>query len=185
MLDLETLSTSKNAVILSIGAVFFDPIKGKVGESWEKLISINSCLEKGLEIDGNTLNWWVQQSDKARESLFPKDCKDGARWPLKEALKDLINWIESHIPISDIYDIRVWGCGSDFDNANLDNAYRKCGMESFWKFYNNRCFRTLKELYPEIIPPKREEDEILHSARHDAIYQAKWAIKIFKEGRKV
>ncbi len=61
MIDIETLGTRSNSIILSIGAVNFD-ITGnhEVDESglntFHKFISTYSCIEHGLVYDQSTLD---------------------------------------------------------------------------------------------------------------------------------
>ena len=42
MVDLETLSTKPNAAIVSIGAVFFDPKTGELGDTYYQVIDIET-----------------------------------------------------------------------------------------------------------------------------------------------
>jgi inhibitor of KinA sporulation pathway (predicted exonuclease) len=42
-------------------------------------------------------------------------------------------------------------------------------MQAPWKFYNDRCYRTLKAMYPHIKMPKRTGTH--HNALDDAISQ--------------
>jgi|GEM_PF-2530819 len=59
MLDIETLGT----VITQIGAVYFD-WTGTTGETFLINIDINSCLEKGLEIRSQELQFWLRNKSK-------------------------------------------------------------------------------------------------------------------------
>jgi hypothetical protein len=70
MLDIETLSVSKNAAIISIGAVFFNPATGEMGNEFYQTITRASCEAQGLEVDGDTLQWWSEQSLEARAVLW-------------------------------------------------------------------------------------------------------------------
>jgi hypothetical protein len=53
----------------------------------------------------------------------------------------------------------------------LANAYNACNMEAPWKFWGNRCFRTLKNLKPHFIMT-RPSNLTHHNALDDAVYQA-------------
>ena len=59
MIDLETLDTSPNCVILSIGAVAFDPKGMGIVEKLELKPTIDEQTEQhGRIIDEGTINWW-------------------------------------------------------------------------------------------------------------------------------
>ena len=60
MVDIETLGVSNNSVILSLAAVEFNKSTGETGKKFYKKISIESCLEAGLVIDADTLQWWME-----------------------------------------------------------------------------------------------------------------------------
>ncbi|MFM2590025.1 3'-5' exoribonuclease domain-containing protein [Vibrio sp. TBV020] len=42
MIDLETMGNSSNAAIVSIGACFFEPSTGEIGEKFSRIISLES-----------------------------------------------------------------------------------------------------------------------------------------------
>lgn len=42
MLDLETMGNGSKAAIVSIGAVFFNPLTGETGSEFYQVVSINS-----------------------------------------------------------------------------------------------------------------------------------------------
>lgn len=163
--DLETLGTSSNSVILSIGAVAFNEHTG-VTDTFFTAVDKDSCLQAGLVIDSATEIWWSKQSAEAKAQF-----KDPI--PLKSALMAFCDFIGK--------DDLVWGNGVDFDNVILANAYKACGETQPWNFRNNRCYRTLKNLFPYI---KCDRHETPHHALGDAKYQARHLMKILKEIRK-
>ena len=62
MLDLETLSTENNAVVLTIGGCKFNPFKDT--EPFEKVhlkIDTTEQIERGRHIEDSTLKWWGTQ----------------------------------------------------------------------------------------------------------------------------
>jgi len=69
----------------------------------------------------------------------------------------------------------LWGNGSTFDNVILSNAYRAIGVKQPWDFWNDRCYRTLKSLYPHV---KLERSGVAHNALDDAKSQAMHAVRI-------
>lgn len=150
-LDIETLGTRTGSVILSIGAVMFDPDPNNVGVApvypFETFITIESCQSYGLTIDPSTLGWWMTQPPEARR-IFEHVREESEGVSLQTALaqftKFLVgagwdNW--NGEPCGDLV---IWGNGSDFDNALLQDAFARVGLKTPWKFYNNRDLRTLR-----------------------------------------
>lgn len=170
MVDLETLGTNPNSAIIAIGAVAFDA----VGIATKFYIEINrdSCRSFGLQENPDTLAWWSKQAHDARE-LIDRVSNPEHGYDLQHGLEYFAEWLAQHTVLDSV---RVWGNGSDFDNSMLTFAYNAVGRKTPWKFYNNRCYRTLKNLYPEV---KFERTGIHHNALHDAITQAEHAVKIF------
>lgn len=177
MIDIETLSTSKNAVILSLGAVFFDLATGELGSSFYYTIKINSCIEYGLHVDPNTIEWWKKQSEEARKVLNDPDAED-----LDQILHDFSDWISINTP--DGKYIELWGNGPSFDCAILANAYSACGITPPWQYNKERCVRTMVELGRLVlsIDPKTtlELKGTSHNALDDASHQAKYVSAIFQ-----
>lgn len=162
MLDLETLGNGPNSVILSIGGVKFGP--NGLGEEFYRVVDAQSCIDSGLQMDVSTILWWMEQGDEARAEFKRKGANLGA------ALLDFRQFCGGG---SD--DLRVWGDGAAFDNAILANAYKKTNIERPWKFWNDRCYRTAKNLFPDV-PFVRVGTG--HNALDDAKSQAQHLISI-------
>lgn len=173
MVDLETLGTVPGAAILSIGAVPFDTYGVHHDNTFHELIYTPSCLDVFLTVNGATQAWWGRQADEAR-TLLDK-CKDPQQSaPVKEALAMFATYLQG---FGRLDEVRVWGNGSDFDNALLTVAYDICGMPLPWKFFNNRCYRTLKNLHPDVV---LERVGVYHSAVDDAVSQAEHAVRLLQ-----
>jgi len=172
MLDLETMGTSPAAAIIAIGACTMDFETGDIGETFYKKITLSSAVESGGIIDPDTVLWWLAQNDAARFEFIAGN--NGQALSLYAELSQFEAWIKT---ISDPKTVRIWGNGSDFDNVILGDSYRRIKMDIPWKFYNNRCYRTVKNLYPEI---KLVRSGTAHNALDDAITQAKHLIAIMQ-----
>ena len=159
MIDLETMGTRANAAIVAIGAVRFDREATTIdANKFYELVDLQSSLAAGLEVTGDTVMWWLQQSEEARAEF-----KKGGL-PLFTAIQRLAEWI-SRVP-----NTKVWGNGAGFDNPILETAYSKLGLEAPWKFWNSRCYRTMKNEFPQVPMIKREGT--YHCAVDDADTQA-------------
>lgn len=157
MLDLETMGVNNNAAIIAIGAVAFD-FEGNLGDHFYRTISLQSSVENGGVMDASTVLWWMKQSDSARKEF---------ERPGKNEITALVEFNDF---LCQFEDIKVWGNGASFDNVILANAYRRNGEDLPWKYYNDRCYRTMKNLHPEIM---MEREGTHHNALADAISQAK------------
>ena len=159
MLDLETLGTSPGCIILSIGAVFFD--KTGLGQEFYQTIDVQTSIDAGLTMSGDTFKWWMGQPGAARKALF----EDNKR--AEAVLLNLMNWLKQH---GDPDTVKVWGNGSDFDNAILAKAYQLVlNQEQPWKFWNNRCYRTVCDVLND---KQRKQEGVHHHALDDAKSQA-------------
>lgn len=159
MIDLETMDTAPTAAIVSIGAVQFD--KSGVLDEFYAIIDLQSSVDWGLTMSPSTVQWWISQKNKT-------DTFDGDKSDLLPAvLRGFANWLPK--------DCKVWGNGADFDNVILRNAYDACSIPLPWKYYNNACYRTMKNLAPTA---NISRIGIHHNALDDAKSQALHLISI-------
>lgn len=179
MLDLETLGTRPGSVVLSIGAVFFDPLMNEPGPAFYQVIDVASSCVAGLRGEHDVIAWWEKQSGEARVAY--DEAFGGQGEPLKKTLEAFATWLVSQSREPDgAASVRVWGKGPAFDNAILTEAYLACGLAKPWKYSHDRCFRTLIELGRERdvkAPPFRG---VKHHALDDAVHQANWACLILR-----
>lgn len=203
VVDIETLSLSTEAAILSIAAVPFNPNGGpfeggqclveKEGdlflhdvaelEPFYEVINATSCALQGMHIDMNTVNWWAGQSEEAKAELLSRE-------PMRigEAMNAFHNYL---VGMQNAYDaeIIVWAQGSDFDFPVLKNAYRRVmkDAELPWKYWQQRDARTFiltrleehfgieSKPYERIPSMPVPEGWVRHSALSDARHTA-WSI---------
>lgn len=168
MVDNETLATTADAVILSIGAVKFDLKTGEIdNDGFYRSISIESNLDYKRRISEDTLIWWMKQ-DVAAQAVFHE-----AKETLATALSEFSDWLGTS-------NYTMWSNGADFDIPMLAHAYTQIGMETPWKFWNTKCFRTYKNLpgAKDIrVPPLG----VKHNALSDAYQQAQTAAAIHRQ----
>lgn len=167
MLDLETLGRAPGCAIVAIGAVQFSIKDRKLGERFYMNIDAASCVKAGLTLDADTVMWWMRQSDAARSALTRN-----AR-PLDDALTEFAMWLGA---LGEFDTRKVWGNGPSFDNAILAAAYRAAKIDTPWPFWGDRCFRTIKGLFPSVTMAERQG--VHHHALDDAIHQAEHILKI-------
>ena len=172
MIDLETLDTSPNSVIATIGAVKFNrnEISDDIDdyEKFYRRIDIDSCKEIGLTSSQDTLNWWDSQTKEARKEVFGKK----NRVHIKKCLQDFKKWFKGCT--------KIWSHGDDFDCVILKNAFDKCGIVAPWKFWNTRDTRTLFDV-KNYRYNKKDYVCVEHHALHDAFCQTIALLECFKK----
>jgi hypothetical protein len=156
MVDIETLGTRPGDVILSIGAVKFSVADG-ITDKFYTTISVTSSKDAGLRAQKSTLEWWEKQSPEARTAAFKGE------YPLDAALAMFTEWL----PPADT--AVIWGNGANFDNTLLAAAYRAVKAEVPWKFWNDRCYRTVSSMF---MRTRVERVGTYHNALDDAATQA-------------
>lgn len=171
MLDLETLGTLPGSCIPTIGACVFNPRTGLIGEEHYQRVDIGSMLCAGFTVNPDTLAWWHKQSEKARRAAMV----DGDCVHILDALEGFSNWL-FRVTGQDLENLNVWGNGSDFDNALMAKAYDMVSRVQPWHFWNNRCYRTVKAMYPGIKIERGKGTH--HNALDDAKAQAKHLLKL-------
>lgn len=172
MLDLETMGTASDAPIIAIGACFFDPGTGAIGEVFYTPVRLQSAVDAGARIDPSTVLWWLGQSDAAR-----------AKFANNEGAPDLGMALDMFRNFVGHNKVQVWGNGSGFDNTILSNAYKSTGSYTPWSFWADRDVRTMVELGQAAgIDPKATLPftGTPHYAVDDAIHQAKYVSIIWQ-----
>lgn len=157
MVDLETFATGPDALIVQIGACYFDRVTGEIFETFKA--NINPSGESVGQVDVHTVMWWLKQSKAAQESILAEP-----RVEFKKALQDFkdfssrANCIWSH---------------ATFDFVILQNSFKRCGIRQF-NYKSARDIRTLVDLAGQI--PQQTRDGVHHDALDDAIFQVKYCV---------
>lgn len=164
-LDLETLGTSPDSVILAIGAV---AVCEETGERRKFYSICNANAQPGRTISQSTLNWWSGQSDAARVAFDQAHQPEAAL--LSDVLCALTHWIGE---LGLTHDVYVWGNGSSFDVAMLEHAYKQSSDFVPWDFRKTRDMRTLRDICLRLqLPIEVERVGTHHNALDDAEFQA-------------
>ena len=130
-IDLETLSLEPNAHILSIGAVFFDPATGEMGDQF--YVEIDPQHDQpNAHVSASTVAWWVSQPT----GVFP----NRGEVMIGDALRAFIDWIDGGVGANER--LRVYQQG-DRDAMWLTNAAREQRLVIPWSYRDVFCARTL------------------------------------------
>lgn len=138
MIDLETLHTNPDCVVLTIGAVRFDPYGTGVVEKLELRPTIEDQTEVyNRSISDDTIRWWGEQSIEAQEEAFGEE----NRIPFAECMEILYKFCWNRRA--------VWSNGAPFDLVVMENAWRQTSDKPNpipWPFWSMRDTRTLYEI---------------------------------------
>ncbi|EPY7164962.1 3'-5' exoribonuclease domain-containing protein [Klebsiella variicola] len=177
MVDLETMGKKHNAPIVAIGAVVFDPATGSIGESFYKVVCLESSVNWGAVIDPSTVIWWLKQSSEARSAIVNDDAI-----PLLDALLQFREFVSDNVA-GGSKKAQVWGNGASFDNSILRSSYDCIAEDYPWEYWNDRDVRTMVELGQAIsFDPKTTIpfEGSRHNALADAIHQARYVSAIWQ-----
>lgn len=164
MLDLETMGNGAQAAIIAIGAVEFDIQSKEIGSRFYSVIDLASAVEAGGLIDPSTVLWWMKQSEEAR-SAFARRGEN-----ISTVLMQFSAWVDDNCGRDNV---RMWGNGAAFDNTILASAYLRNKTQQPWRFWNDRCYRTIRAQYPTA---EMKRAGTHHNAVDDAESQARHLI---------
>lgn len=170
MVDIETLGSHPESVILSIGACYFSlPNGAPAVPKFYKNISVTSSLKHGLTVEGRTIYWWMKQSPGALAAL---------QTPEPEGLREVLSAFRRWLP-TDPSTFYIWSHGSNFDLTIIGAAYTKIDQMPPWMYKNVRDTRTLFWLAPGYEQSMeraktREMNFVRHNALDDAVKQVQW-----------
>jgi exodeoxyribonuclease VIII len=158
MIDCETLDTSPFCVLLTIGAVIFDPKGTGIIDKIDLRPTMEDQLDLGRVINDDTVRWWGNQSAAAQEEALG----DRDRIPFKEAMEKLYQfcWNRGY----------VWSHGAAFDVVAMETSWASLGMSEPWLFHTVRDTRTLFDVTG--VSLKDDGYVTTHKASEDAARQA-------------
>ena len=167
-IDIETLGTSPDTVVLTIGGIKFDPMEddGLHSQFYYRL-DADEQIEMGRTVDEKTLEWWEKQPEEIRKEAL----ETTGRVSTEQSLKALNKWL---VGVD-----KIWCQGPVFDIGILENLYKQIGLHHNWPFYIIRDSRTLFSLMDK--DPRKEIDFKAHNALADAIVQSLCIQKVYKK----
>ena len=177
MVDIETLSTKKNAVIVSIGAVRFDPRATleepvKLPNWFYSIVGVPS--QQHRHIEPSTLSWWFKQNESARKAVEEAlVCREHYTAALDRFAEWLLVGGEPQA---------IWANSPSFDLVILRDAFENTELRGStprtcpWSFRAERDFRTLRRLFPGTGSGACNA----HNALADAAWQARTTQETYK-----
>jgi hypothetical protein len=165
MLDIETLGTKPDCVIVTFGAVKFNPYSLDEPHSGIYMrLDADEQIAHGRSVEDDTLSWWMTQPEPVREEAIG----EGDRWDIESFIKALNKFLVG----SDA----IWAQGPSFDMVILENLYRQYGYPQPWLYYQIRDSRTLFKVHGD---PRVSGREGHHNALADCVYQAQGVQQIY------
>jgi hypothetical protein len=166
MVDIETLGNGPTSVLTQIGACFFDRYTGEIGEKFCQNISVQNCLDMGLQLDWDTIKWWFEQTEEKTWMKEPQ--------PLGKVLGQFSAFAK---PAE-----AVWSHAT-FDMPIIANAYRRIKQGLPFHYRAMRDIRTLTDL------AKVSKEEIAatpangktHNGLDDCVFQVAYCVKCFNK----
>ena len=159
MIDIETLGTEPDCVILSVGAVKFNPYTNQ--EPIERMLwrpSTEQQFEANRSVLDSTLEWWATQPKHIQEEAFTED----GRTPLGQFFSELNKYL--------VGCNKIWCQGPQFDMVILEDLFKQFDHHRNWAFWQVQDCRTIFNMMPA--DPRKAIQQNLHSADADAFYQA-------------
>jgi hypothetical protein len=169
MVDLETLATTPNAAVLTLGAVTFDPKSDKIFDEFYVRLDLESVTNLNMHIDDRTVEWWGTQDAAAQDEAFG----DGNRVSVESAIEQFHKF--------------AWGCsnfwshGAAFDIVIIETYYRALKKSPPWDFWQIRDTRTIFDLGIDPAMPQANKHHALEDARRQAIGVQNVYKKLFQD----
>jgi len=170
MLDIETAGKDDNALIVSLGAVEFDPFANELGKTFSVYFDPLDVEAKGGKINMSTILWWMEQDqDVMRRQFFGSE-------GLKRGLVRFSKWYK------DLEIDRAWACGITFDITITKNAFKSVGVSPPWKYNEPRDMRWFHDLQIGSYQSEVTELYTANATAHDALADAKTQAQVVQLG---
>lgn len=169
-IDLETMGLPPTGAIIGLGACFFDMQTCTIGPTFYRAVNLATAVRDGGTMTPSTVMWWLGQSQEARDAVR------FSAIDIRTVLTEFAAFIAEH---SDVKTVRPWGNGASFDLSLLNAAYLRSEIKTPWSPFRERCFRTVRNMYPQVEYNPDDKGTGAHNALLDATFQAQhlFAIK--------
>ncbi len=189
-LDIETLSLNTDAVVLTIGAVWFD---------FEQRTPFNQLLQQGVTVyvdvsaqdlrhrSDSTIKWWDNLIEKDYRTAHSLEHTERTHpYVVFEKLEQMLT---EKLPGVNFKSLDWFARGPHFDFAVLINLAEEFETSPPWQYNRIRDTRTFVDAVKMVIPfsidwPVKPDACIEHDALHDAAYDALILQDIYNQGRK-
>ena len=142
MLDVETAAKTTEAVLLSVGIVYFDPAKKpsvtdmRSDSVFVKFDAAEQIKKYHRKTQKSTMDWWMKQSDEAKKySLIPNKELDQT---LEDGMENLRKFVKEHNASFSDY---CWVRGF-LDSMIMDSVEEQLEIKPIFNYNKYRDVRT-------------------------------------------
>lgn len=166
MIDLETWGNGTDALVVQIGAVYFDRETGQLGNEFKINIDAEDAVKSGARIEPATVYWWLRQEAAAQDSIIT-----GQLYNEKYAFVKLNEFLE-HAEC-------IWSHAT-FDFPIVMASLKRLHIKPLFSFRSARDIRTLLDLakFSFYTVPR---DGVHHDGLDDAKHQVKYCVMAMKK----
>ncbi len=171
MIDLESLSTSEDAVLVQIAWIVFDSETFQILSTYNVFPELERQIMNGRRIDASTLKWWMKQNQEAR-AIFDSSHASSTPMEVGQALGECF----------DKHDIKeVWAMGPLFDIAALA-SFLGGHHQALFHYGSIRDVRTVREIArADGVNLDEVYARIPSGVGHDALDDCRWQVSLLKE----
>lgn len=168
MLDIETLGFTHSCVVLTLGAVKFNPYDRQEPTSPLYFrINVDEQTLKGRTVDDSTVEWWGKQSPESQEEAMGDN---GDRISMDDATNQLSRYL---VGVD-----KIWAQGPLFDICILEHFYKMIGKPVPWQYWQIRDSRTVGDMGDYSAKTGNKD---AHNALADAYSQAVGVQQIYHQ----
>jgi hypothetical protein len=174
MIDFETMGHGPDAVVAALGACAFHPfvqdtyetIKANTNRLFYHAIRLDG--QHGRRFGGETVTWWLNQSDEARYYITT------AMRPVEEVIDLYAKWYRSIAG-----DEPAWAFGASFDHPIMEHLCTSLRIGNPTGYRDMLCARTVIRL-AGLPKPELQIGHVDHMALSDSIRQVIWVQQSLK-----
>lgn len=167
MIDFETLGNKPDTAVLSLGVTLFSKAGIYASGEW----FFNRRDQASRSISDETAAWWSKQPNGAFGAILKEVDEKG------KDVSEVLDSFTAMLPPK----FYIWSNGAGFDVPILEDLYESKSAKAPWAFWDIRCYRTLKTIFPDL--EKGLVNERKHNALSDAKFQAEAVIKFLNAPR--
>lgn len=165
-LDIESLGTAPNSIILSVGMCRFDVARNTIWDDFEVNIDAKDSAKYGMIADPETVEWWAKQPREAFKRATANPVS------VDTALTMIRGYMEK------TRNPNVWSYGSMFDFPMLEWTFKAAGHKHTpWQYRRANCGRTMANVFGAYA----SGDGIKHTALDDAKWLAQGIMNFFSD----
>lgn len=185
MVDIETLDTIPNSVILYINAIHFNIETQEIHDSINIPISIDSCLKSDMSINADTLLFWINGKEEVKNEVINNSRKFNIKKGLlmfKDFLTNLHDINGENNSNIHLNELNIWSKDPQFDLAIIKNSINKIlNQDVFWNIRKERSVRTILAFNESFGKEIKEKYESNHHPYYDSIVQIKTISEILNK----